>query len=173
MEHPQALFEAVSAHFDHVDLLLNNAGALKSSSFETISNEEVMQMFRINYFAPAALIKALIPLMEKASQAHVVNISSMGGFQGSSKFNGLSHYSASKAALSTLTECLAEEYKSKHIAFNALALGAVQTDMLAQAFPGYKAPINPDKIAEFIAWFATEGHIFFNGKVIPVSVSVP
>lgn len=171
---PQALFEAIVTHFEHVDVLINNAGLLINNTFEQLSTTDAMEMFRINYFAPSALIKTLLPLMGKEeARSHVVNISSIGGFQGSSKFTGLSHYSASKAALSSLTECLAEEFKKQNIVFNALALGAVQTEMLEQAFPGYKAPVTPDKMAEFIAWFAIQGPYFFNGKTIPVSVSVP
>jgi NAD(P)-dependent dehydrogenase (short-subunit alcohol dehydrogenase family) len=97
----------------------------------------------------------------------------MGGVQGSSKFPGLSAYSSSKSALSGLTECLAEELKTKNIAVNCLALGAVQTEMLAKAFPGYKAPVTPSQMAEFICDFALKGQHFFNGKIIPVSSSTP
>jgi len=105
--------------------------------------------------------------------AHIVNISSMGGFQGSSKYPGMAVYSASKAALANLTEGLASEYAKDGIAFNCLALGAVQTEMLEQAFPGYKAPVSADDMANFISWFALAGHMFFNGKILPVSVSNP
>jgi len=56
---------------------------------------------------------------------------------------------------------------------NALALGAVQTEMLAEAFPGYKAPLGPDQMAAFMKWFVLEGGRFFNGKVLPVSLSTP
>ena len=97
----------------------------------------------------------------------------MGGFQGSSKFPGLSAYSASKAALANLTECLAEELKEKNICANCLALGAVQTEMLETAFPGYVAPVKSREMASFIAYFATRGHQFYNGKILPVSVSTP
>ena len=97
----------------------------------------------------------------------------MGGFQGSSKFPGLSAYSASKAALGNLTECLAEEFKEMGIAVNALALGAVKTEMLEEAFPGYVPPVNAQEMAGFMANFATSGHHFFNGKILPVSVSTP
>ena len=97
----------------------------------------------------------------------------MGGFQGSSKFKGLSHYSASKAALANLTECLAEEFKMDGLVFNALALGAVQTEMLAEAFPNYKAPVTPEQMGEFIANFSLNGKSFFNGKILPVSLSTP
>ncbi len=78
----------------------------------------------------------------------------MGGFQGSSKFPGLSAYSTAKGALSILTECLAVEFEEKKVSVNALALGAVQTDMLEKAFPEYKAPISPIEMAEYIENFA-------------------
>jgi 3-oxoacyl-[acyl-carrier protein] reductase len=97
----------------------------------------------------------------------------MGGIQGSSKFPGLAAYSSSKGALITLTEMLAEEYKESNISFNALALGAVQTEMLAEAFPGYQASTTAREMARFIADFALNGHQFFNGKVLPVAHSTP
>jgi NAD(P)-dependent dehydrogenase (short-subunit alcohol dehydrogenase family) len=107
------------------------------------------------------------------NRSHVVNISSIAGIQGSMKFKGLSYYSASKASFAVLTECLAEEYKTSNISFNCLALGAVQTEMLEIAFPGYKAPLTSEQMAEFIVDFAVNGQKYFNGKIIPVSVSTP
>ena len=68
---------------------------------------------------------------------------------------------------------MAEEYKDKGIAFNALALGAVQTEMLQQAFPGYKAPTTADTMAAYIADFALFGNKYFNGKILPVAISTP
>lgn len=97
----------------------------------------------------------------------------MGGFQGSAKFAGLSAYSSSKAALSGLTECLAEELKPNGISVNCLAIGAVQTEMLSKAFPGYKAPLSPAEMAGFIQYFALNGHRYFNGKILPVSITTP
>jgi NAD(P)-dependent dehydrogenase (short-subunit alcohol dehydrogenase family) len=97
----------------------------------------------------------------------------MGGFQGSAKFKGLSLYSASKGALAILTECMAEEFKEKNINVNCLALGSVQTEMLAKAFPGYKAQSSPAEMAEFIANFALNAYKQINGKIIPVSASTP
>jgi len=162
----------IKQHMSRIDILINNAGTLVSKPFENISLEEIQRMINVNYISPALLIKNLMPLL-KAGQAHVVNISSIGGFQGSAKFAGLSHYSASKAALAILTETCAEEFKKDGVIFNALALGAVQTEMLAEAFPGYKAPVNPEQMGEFIANFAINGRQFFNGKILPVSLSTP
>jgi len=105
--------------------------------------------------------------------AHVVNISTMGGVQGSVKFPGLSAYSSSKAAVITLTELLAEEYKEKGPSFNVLALGAVQTEMLEEAFPGLEVPLSAKDMAEYIANFSLTGHKFYNGKLLQVSNSTP
>ncbi len=166
------LFGLIRQHMNHIDILINNAGTMVSKPFEQISVDEINRILTVNYIAPALLIKNLLPLL-KAGQAHVVNITSVGGFQGSMKFKGLSHYSASKAALASLTECLAEEYKKDGMVFNALALGAVQTEMLAEAFPNYKAPVTAEQMGEFIASFAMNGKAFFNGKILPISVSTP
>jgi NAD(P)-dependent dehydrogenase (short-subunit alcohol dehydrogenase family) len=97
----------------------------------------------------------------------------MGGFQGSAKYKGLSYYSASKAALACLSECLAAEFATSGINVNCLALGAVQTEMLEEAFPGYKAPVDAKTMARFISDFALNGHKFFNGKVLPVAIDNP
>ena len=135
--------------------------------------EEIRQVFNINFFGPALFTKLLISNLGSIEPGHVVNIGGMGGYQGSVKFPGLSFYSASKAAIANLTECLAEEYKEYNISFNCLAMGAVNTEMLKKAFPGYIAPVEPDQMGKFIAEFAISGHKYFNGKVIPVSLSTP
>jgi NAD(P)-dependent dehydrogenase (short-subunit alcohol dehydrogenase family) len=122
---------------------------------------------------PWQLIQSLLDLLAKSGKSHVINISSIGGMQGSVKFPGLSAYSSAKGALGILTECLAAELSDKGISFNCLALGSVQTEMFKMAFPGYKAQLKPEEIATFIADFALNGNKYFNGKILPVSVSTP
>lgn len=165
----------IKSKFQHIDVLINNAGAIINKPFEQISDSELKSVYESNVFAPFKLIQSLMPFLTNntASKKHIVNISSMGGFQGSSKFAGLSAYSSSKGALSILTECLAEELKDKNIAVNCLCLGAVQTEMLEKAFPGYKAPLSAKEMAEFITNFSLDAHHYFNGKVLPVSISTP
>lgn len=155
-----------------IDILINNAGMILNKPFEKITSKELSEVYQTNVFGPFELIQTLLPCF-KAQHSHVVNISSMGGFQGSSKFSGLSAYSSSKSALSGLTECLAEELKPKKISVNCLAIGAVQTEMLSKAFPGYKAPLKAHEMAEFVCNFAINGHKYFNGKIIPVSSTTP
>ncbi len=161
----------INRQLGKIDILINNAGFLVNKSLGQITSTDIDDIFNVNVKAPLLLTQALIPLMKQGS--HVVNIGSMGGVQGSVKFPGLSVYSASKGALSILTECLAAELAERKISVNCLAFGSVQTEMLDKAFPGYKAPVTAAGMAGFVADFAMNGHKFFNGKVLPVSLSTP
>lgn len=152
-------------------VLINNAGVLVNKPLPELNSADFDKLFNINVKAVFMLVQALLPHF--ASDAHIVNIGSMGGYQGSAKFPGLSLYSAAKGALAVFTECLAEELKEKEIKANCLALGAAQTEMLAEAFPGVKAPVTAPEMAAFIANFALNSAKFINGKVLPVSVSTP
>jgi NAD(P)-dependent dehydrogenase (short-subunit alcohol dehydrogenase family) len=156
-----------------IDILINNAASILVKPFMEQTEEEFARIYQLNVIRTAALIRSIVPLMGQTKPAHIVNISSMGGFQGSMKFAGLSAYSSSKAALAGLTECLAEEFKEKGIAVNCLCLGAVQTEMLQEAFPGYEAPVKPEQMATYIADFALNGAKYYNGKILPVSLSTP
>ena len=165
------LLPRIEKHFNRIDILINNAGKMINKPFETLSEYEFDNLMDVNVKSAFKMIKLCLPMMHK--NAHIVNIGSMGGVQGSAKFPGLSVYSSSKGALAILTECLAEELKSKHISINCLALGAVQTEMFNAAFPGAKAPNSSVQMAEFIVDFAMKGHNLFNGKILPVSLSTP
>ena len=129
------------------------------------------KIYRVNVFGLAELTRQLLPQM--TAKSHVVNISSMGGIQGSAKFPGLSIYSSSKAAVITLTELWAEEFKENGPRVNALALGAVQTEMLAKAFPGLQAPVSAKEFGHYLLDFCLTGHQFYNGKTLQVSSSTP
>lgn len=160
----------LSENWKKVDILINNAGKLVHKPFEETVYQDFLEVYKVNVFAVAELTKTCLPFMTKG---HVLAISSMGGIQGSMKFAGLSAYSSSKGAVITLFELLAEEYKETNIAFNTLALGAVQTEMLAEAFPDYQAPVTADEMGEYIANFALTGNKLYNGKVLQVSSSTP
>lgn len=161
----------VANNWKSVDILINNAGKLINKPFKELTSSDFFEVYKVNVFAVAALTKQLLPYLSKGS--HVVNVSSIGGVQGSMKFPGLAAYSSSKGALLTLTEMLAEEYKEDNISFNALALGAVQTEMLEEAFPGYQAPISAFEMAEYIYQFALTGNKYYNGKILEVSSTTP
>ena len=163
--------EYINAHWQSVDILVNNAGKLLNKPFLETKAAEFETVYQVNVFGVAQLTKLVAPYMPK--NGHVVTISSMGGVQGSVKFPGLSAYSSSKGAVITLTELWAEEFKETGPSFNVLALGAVQTEMLEEAFPGYRAPITALEMALYIKDFALNGHKMYNGKLLQVSNSTP
>ena len=161
----------IKSTWKKVDVLINNAGKLINKPFTEISSEDFLEVYKVNVFGVAEITKLMIPFLQKGS--HVVTISSIGGIQGSLKFPGLAAYSSAKGAVITLSELLAEEYKEQQIAFNVLALGAVQTEMLEEAFPGYQAPLSASEMADYIYNFSLTGNKFYNGKVLQVSSSNP
>jgi 3-oxoacyl-[acyl-carrier protein] reductase len=161
----------IKNNWKKVDILINNAGKLINKPFTDLTSNDFLEVYKVNVFGVAELTKNLIPFLQKGS--HVVTISSMGGIQGSTKFPGLAAYSSAKGAVITLSELLAEEYKEQQIAFNVLALGAVQTEMLAEAFPDYKAPLSAEEMANYIYDFSLTGNKFYNGKVLQVSSTTP
>ncbi len=165
----QALKTTLKSRFSAVDVLINNAGTLINKSFKDLADHDFMEMMQANFFGHVKMIKVMLPFMPQKS--HILNIGSMGGFQGSDKFEGLVAYSASKAALHNLTECLAKELVGNGISINCLALGSAQTEMLEKAFPGYESPVMAFEMGQYIADFALNGHKFFNGKVLPVALS--
>ncbi|MGL2967327.1 SDR family NAD(P)-dependent oxidoreductase [Flavobacterium sp. XGLA_31] len=167
-----ALVENVlSSSWKSVDIIIHNAGSLVNKPFAQLTQQDFEKVYKVNVFGVANLTRTCLPYLQKGS--HVVSISSMGGVQGSMKFAGLAAYSSSKGAVITLSELLAEEYKEQGIAFNVLALGAVNTEMLQEAFPGYEAPLSAKEMAGYIFNFALNGNKFHNGKIIQVSSSTP
>jgi NAD(P)-dependent dehydrogenase (short-subunit alcohol dehydrogenase family) len=165
------LINIIQNEYKNIDILINNAGKLVNKPFEDISRDDLYSVFDVNVFGVFNLIQKLLPYFKKKS--HVVNISSVGGLVGSSKFPGLTAYSSSKGALNILTEVLAEEFAESGPKFNSLSLGSVNTPMLKEAFPGYSAKVTPDEMASFIFNFANTASSIFNGKVIPVSSTNP
>jgi len=167
----QKVKDFIDVEWQDVDILINNAGTLLNKPFEQTSMSDFEMVYKTNVFGVAEMTRIIIPYMKKDS--HVVTISSMGGVQGSVKFPGLAAYSSSKGAVITLTELMAEEYKESGPSFNVLALGAVQTEMLAEAFPDYQAPTTAQEMANYIFDFALNGNQFYNGKLLQVSSSTP
>ena len=167
----QKVADYLNGTWKQVDAVIHNAGSLLLKPFSETLQADFESIYKVNVFGVANLTRVVLPFLQKGS--HVVTISSMGGIQGSMKFPGLAAYSSSKGAVITLSELLAEEYKEQGITFNVLALGAVQTEMLAEAFPGYQAPISAAAMAEYIVDFTLTGNKYYNGKVLEVSSSNP
>jgi NAD(P)-dependent dehydrogenase (short-subunit alcohol dehydrogenase family) len=170
-DYRKVLIPEIMRKMRSIDILVNNAGILIRKPFELMGDSDFDLVFGSNVKTAFNLTRHLLPYF--SVNAHIVNIGSMGGYQGSAKFPGLSLYSASKGALAILTECLAEEFKERQVKVNCLALGSAQTEMFDQAFPGFKAPLSAGEMAAFITDFALHGHQWFNGKVLPVAITTP
>ncbi|MBI3413626.1 MAG: SDR family oxidoreductase [Candidatus Aenigmarchaeota archaeon] len=169
------LFSEISKNCGTIDVIINNAGLFVNKLFEQTGEELWAKIFATNLMGPVRLIKTLLPLLRKAKNPHIINIGSMGGFQGSEKFPGFTAYTASKSALIGLTECLAREFRDtdKHISVNCICPGTVRTKMQSEAFPDKKATVTAEEIGEFVAQFALNGSSLFNGKIIPVALETP
>lgn len=170
-DYANGLIPFVKSKMEHVDILINNAGMLLNKPFMETTAIDFAELLQSNLLGTVKMIQSIVPLMPAGS--HIVNIGSMGGFQGSAKFSGLSAYSASKGALHSLSECLAMELAAYGVKVNCLALGSAQTEMLEQAFPDYQSPVAAFEMGKYVADFALTGHKFFNGKIIPVAVGTP
>src|SRR5690606_39618055 len=153
--YPDSLVPFIQSKFETVDILINNAGTLLYRPFMETSLEDFAKVLQTNLLGSVNMIQHIAPLMKNGG--HIVNIGSMGGFQGSSKFAGLAAYSASKGALATLSECLAEEFKEQGIKVNCLALGSSQTEMFEEAFPGMEAGTLAFEMGRYVAEFAQNG----------------
>jgi NAD(P)-dependent dehydrogenase (short-subunit alcohol dehydrogenase family) len=167
----KAEFTKITDAIATFDYVIYNAGSIIVKPFTELTRNEIQDVYNVNVVAAMELLQVCIPKMAK--DGHIVLISSMGGFQGTMKFAGLSAYSTSKAALASLTELLAEEYKEAGFSINCLCLGSVQTEMLEEAFPGYKAAHSAKEMASFIYDFTLNSGKYFKGKILPVSISTP
>lgn len=167
------VFEKLKPYLDEENpdrfYVVHNAAMLVNATFDSISEVQIRQMTEINYITPLRLTQYLIPWLMKIKESHIIYVSSMGGFQGSLRFPGLSVYSSNKSAISSLSESLAVEYKDTSMRFNTLALGAVDTEMLKESLPGYTAKVSAKQIAAYIGHFAIQGYSLVNGKVIPLA----
>ncbi|MEX0722135.1 MAG: SDR family oxidoreductase [Balneolaceae bacterium] len=161
----------IASGFEVIDGIINNAGAVHRGKLMESDFSVWKKLMDVNVLAIVRLIQALKPKL--ISGSHILNISSMSGYQGSTKFPGLSAYGASKAAVIGLSEILSVEFASEGIAVNCLCLGAVQTEMFEEAFPGFEAPVSAVEMGSYLAEFVLNGHHFYNGKVLPVALNDP
>lgn len=160
------------ADFPIIDAVVFTAGKIVNKPFIELSYEEIASCYNTNAIGIMRATQFFVPKMI-VNGGHIVNISTMGAYQGSVKFPGLAAYSSSKAGIAIFTELFAEEYKDTSIKMNCLCLGAVQTEMLETAFPGFQAPLSAEEMAAYIAAFTLTGAKYYNGKILPVSSSTP
>lgn len=166
---PNKVNDIISGYTDTIDAVINNAALLIKKSFFDFTEKELIKIYSSNVISIFQISKLSKVYLLNSKEPRIINISSVGGLERTNKFAGLSAYSSSKAAVTILTECMAKELKDFGIKVNCLAFGAVQTDMLEDAFPNYTAPISPNSLAEYVSDFCLFGHNFHSGCIISVS----
>ncbi|MGY5941152.1 oxidoreductase [Stenotrophomonas forensis] len=120
-----ALVADVEANVGPIDVLVNNAGYGHEGILEESTLAELRHQFEVNVFAPAALIKAVLPHMRARRRGHILNITSMGGFI---TMPGIAWYCGSKFALEGISEVLGKEVAAFGIHVTAVAPGSFRTD---------------------------------------------
>lgn len=117
------------AHFEQLDVVVNNAGFGQIGTFEELTDEEARSSFDINVFGTLNIIRNVMPYFRKNKSGHIFNIASIGGY--SAGFAGWGIYCATKFAVAGLTESLAEEVKGFGIKATVVYPGYFRTDFLA------------------------------------------
>jgi NAD(P)-dependent dehydrogenase (short-subunit alcohol dehydrogenase family) len=120
-----ALVADIETNIGAIDVLVNNAGYGHEGILEESTLAELRQQFEVNVFAPAALIKAVLPHMRARRRGHILNITSMGGFI---TMPGIAWYCGSKFALEGISEVLGKEVAPFGIHVTAIAPGSFRTD---------------------------------------------
>ena len=140
----RALVDATVAEYGRIDLVANNAGAGGAYSTLQSTDEEIIDVFRINAIAPLHLSRFAIPHMQTTGGGAIINISS--GMAILADYGGVA-YGAAKAALEQITNMLALEFAPK-IRVNAIRSGSIRTAMLEDGL--FRA--RPEMEAELIRW---------------------
>jgi 3-oxoacyl-[acyl-carrier protein] reductase len=168
------LAAAVAGHFGRIDILVNNAGIIEPGVFGGIGSESFERQFAANTLSVLLMMQAAVPHFP-AEGGRIINISSSLAM---APLESTVVYSASKAAVNTLTQGFARELGKRHITVNAIAPGATETDMTAGVPAEIKDRIaaatplgrwaRPEDIADVAVFLASDAARFITGRVIVV-----
>ncbi len=171
--------DAVVAAFGGVDVLVNNAGVLRTTTpAERIDEAEWDLVTAANLRGPFLVSKAVLPLLRARGRGRIVNLSSSAG-RSTSELGG-AHYTASKAGLLGLTRHLAREYGPHNITVNAVCPGLVDTPMIHEhadearlAYWRGQIPAGrfatPAEAAELVLFLASDAAAYINGASIDLN----
>ena len=178
-----ATVERTVGEFGRVDVLVNAAGTDVPGTVEELDVGGWDLTLSVNLRAPFLLSKAAFPHMREAGGGTIVNVSSVAGKKG---WANASAYCASKFGLTGLTEALADEGRGHGIRAIVLYPGAMATnwgafspDERRQKSEPNEAPatraLRPERVAEFIAWFAASppGFVLTEGILLPIEEGMP
>ncbi|WP_338767647.1 beta-ketoacyl-ACP reductase [Bernardetia sp. ABR2-2B] len=165
----------VISDFGRIDILINNAGILRDSSFLKMTDDFWDSVIDVNLTGVYNCAKAVVPHMKAQKQGRIINASSIAGVYGNF---GQTNYSAAKAGVIGFTKALAREVGKDGVTVNAIAPGYIQTDMTASIPQEFQEKIiasipvrragKPKDIAAAYLYLASEEASFVNGSVLQV-----
>lgn len=161
--------------FGKIDILINNAGITNSKPTESVTDEDFINMFDVNTFGPFRFIREVIPYMKEKGGSIITTSSMVGTYPSPMQ----AAYSSSKAAVNGLTKSCARELGRFNIRVNAVAPGAVMTNMVKdattdeqQAYLSRVCPLGristPDELAGAYVYLGSDESSFTNGAIINV-----
>ena len=172
------LIEETLRHHGQLDILHNNAGVLVIGNVTTISEADWDRSININLKSVYLVSKYAIPAMQKAGSGVIINTSSTAGISGG---GGYSVYSASKAGIILLTQCMALDFAEQNIRVNAVCPGPTATSMILASTKDKQRTLNrwadelpigragqPEDIAKAVAYLASEDAEFVTGTAFVV-----
>lgn len=149
------LFRKAKEVWGGVDTVINNAGAFVRAAAVEHSLADWNRILATNLTGPFLCARELFRQKQTSGRGEsIVNIGSIAGIRGTDKLANASSYVTTKFGVVGLTEALAVEGAKLGVRVNCLAPGAVDTDMLQAAFPGYQAQTKPPQIAKLILFLA-------------------
>jgi NAD(P)-dependent dehydrogenase (short-subunit alcohol dehydrogenase family) len=153
--------------FGSLDVLVNNAGMFSSGRMESLETEHMRKAIEVNCVGMFVACREVFPLM-KEKGGSIINVSSLSGVRGVEKFPGFGAYIVSKFGVIGLTEALAVEWKDFGIRVNAIAPGAVDTEMLRAAAPDLEPVLSTRQVADTILFLASSASSGVNGSTIEI-----
>ena len=170
----KSMVDFVIKKYGKIDVLINNAGVDSEKMFIDITDEDWNYIMNNNLYSVFCCTQEVIKYMINQKSGSIINISSIYGTSGGSCDV---HYSASKAAINGMTKALAKEYGLSNIQVNAIAPGAILTDMTAnikkEDWEEVKSeiPLNrigmPIDIARCVKWLVEDNYT--TGQIIEVN----
>lgn len=171
-EEVKKMMQTIEKEFTHLDIIVNNAGIANDSIFLDKTKEDFIKVYETNLIGAFLVSKYGKKLMKRGS---IINITSTNGIDTNYPYSA--DYDASKAALISLTNNLAEEL-APHIRVNAIAAGWMETDMIKDIDQQYRKEeeerillgrfADPKEIAEVVYFLSTEKASYINKSVIRV-----
>jgi NAD(P)-dependent dehydrogenase (short-subunit alcohol dehydrogenase family) len=165
----KAAADELSKQASHLDVLINNAGIYPDEGLNilNISREQLVSTFQTNTFGPIAVVQAFLPMLRKAQNARIINLSSgLGQLDGMSP--SIPSYSLSKLAINGVTILLANALRPESISVNSMCPGWVRTDM-----GGASAPRSVGEGADTAVWLASEAPHELTGKFFRDRKEIP